>query len=140
MRKNNIYLLIITFFIISCSDSKIKGDWKVSYDTLYKGMWVSSSQLNTYYKEEMKDKFASKLSGNIKYSFMENQVIDITVLSDLDSIEYQISGSWKVLENSKILEINLPSQNVKRYTFNKDEDRLFLYSTKDSSQIILDKY
>ena len=77
MPKKNIYSLLIIPFIISCSDSSIEGDWKVSKDTIYNNSSISE-KMNPYYESEMLEKLASRLSRNTTYSFLDNGRLKIS--------------------------------------------------------------
>jgi len=138
MLKNYIYLTIIALIVISCSKPNIIGNWRVSQETLFDGI-ENSVGMNQYYEKEMKEKLASKIAENTTYSFLDNGTLNIQTLSVSDSVEYNLSGSWKTLDSEHV-EIIGPDKIAKKYKFKIDNNFLILENLSDASvKFILEK-
>ena len=137
MLKKYIYLIIIPFIFISCSKPTIIGDWKVAQETLLKEI-DNPVKMDYYYDLELKEKLASQISKNTVYSFFENGVLQVEMLSTTDTSSYMFSSNWRVLD-SNILEVtNL--DNVTKYKFEIYEDLLSLQSLADTTiKVVLEK-
>ena len=133
MRKNYIYLTLITLIFISCSKSTPEGDWRVSEKTFIQGMEIPD-KINHYYKQEMKEKLSSELSENIVYSFQENGILKISTLSPIDTTEYALSGRWD-LSDSQILSIRFEEEPFQKYQFEIDKNIMSLSNIQDTSKI-----
>ena len=132
MLKKYIYLIIIPLIFISCSKPTIVGDWMLSESSAFKAIETSSG-MSYYYDLEIKEKLASQILNNSTYSFSENGLLSISVLSSLDSAYYNFSGSWKFLD-SEIMEIAVGSSISEKYKFKLSDSLLTLESLLDSTK------
>ena len=139
MLKKHIYLILILLIISSCSSPTLQGDWKVSKNTLIEGIKILD-KMNQHYNQEMKEKLASKLSNNTVYSFLDNGILDIKILSGIDTVLHKFSANWKILD-SEFLEITIPGGETEKYTFLINENLITLENlSTPSEKLILEKY
>ena len=132
MLKKYIYLIIIPLIFVSCSKPTIVGEWTLSESSAFKAIETSSDM--TYYHDlEIKEKLASQILNNSTYSFSENGLLDISVLSSLDSAFYNFSGSWKFLDK-EIIEIGVDNSISEKYKFKLSDSLLTLESLMDSTK------
>ena len=137
MLKKYIYLTIIPLILISCSKPTIVGDWKLSQETLFKGI-ENPAKMDYYYDLELKEKLASQISENTVYSFLENGTLQVAVLSTSDTVNHILSRNWKILD-SNILEVVNPD-STKKYRFEINKNLLSLHSLADSTvKVVLEK-
>ena len=123
MLKKHIYILIIIFFLSSCSDlsSQLIGDWNPSRASIASGANIDS-KLNEYHKLELIEKLSSKISSNTIYSFKNNGNLEISHFNNDERIS--MPAKWSI--DSDLLIINIEGQDSRAYTLEIVQDTMTL--------------
>ena len=123
MLKKHIYILIIIFFISSCSDlrSQLIGEWNPSKASIVSGANINS-ELNEYHKSELIEKLSSKISSNTIYSFKDKGKLEILHFNNDEKIS--MPARWSTDSNSLIIDIE--GQALQTYSVEIIQDTMTL--------------
>ena len=123
MLKKHIYILIIIFFISSCSDlgSQLIGEWNPSKASIVSGANINS-ELNEYHKSELIEKLSSKISSNTIYSFKDKGKLEILHFNNDEKIS--MPARWSTDSNSLIIDIE--GQALQTYSVEMIQDTMTL--------------
>ena len=143
MLKIHIYLLLIVFFIASCSDSSeaekadpsklIKGGWSPSSEKIAEVSEITTDK-SIYWIPEIKQRNASKVSNNCTYHFKDNDVLEIICLSELDQTVWKKTGTWNLSDHS--LTVDFSGQEKLKFKIESISDSLMILNNKNTSNKI----
>lgn len=125
-------ILIILFFIISCSNNKnlIVGDWSLSEDFISKNISFPKN-LDQNHESELNEKFSKMLQSDIIYSFKDDMSFKLIHFQNNDLAT--MNGVWSIEDNQ--IRIDIDENNTKTYTVQVDASKLILEDV-DKEKII----